>query len=143
MRPVGVACLSHGSATNGGGLGCVLCHARGCETALWKYDGGSMLLKVSTLRRHARTRQHQSAEAFVQGEAEATEVYKPPTPDEFNETLDNVRAGNMSMMHSNRRKTRCMEWRRAEAIRTLHRDFIASASTLSLSADGRQCRLLM
>ncbi len=127
----------------GGGLGCILCHAHGCETALGKYEGGAMMLKASSLKRHAGTFQHQSAEAFMEGEAAATEVHAPPKPDEFNETLHNVRAGKMSMMQSNPRKTRCMEWCLAEAIRTRHRAFIASASTLSMSEDQRQGRLLM
>ena len=143
MRPAGVACLSHGSATKVVDWDASCAMHVAVRRRLGNMLAAPMMLKVSTLRRHAGTFQHQSVEAFVQGEAVATEVYAPPKPDEFKETLDNVRAGKMSMMQSNRRKTRCMEWCLAEAIRTLHRASIASASTLSMSADGRQCRLLM
>ena len=43
---------------------------------------------------------------------------------------------------TNRRKIRCMEWCLAEAIRVQHRDFVSTASTMSMRSDARQGRLL-
>ena len=130
------------------GCGCVACHEKyhgtAAATALADYRGQT--LKWSNILRHKTTYLHRQAEAALARQT-TPKAYAAPTPAEFKETWQNVRAGNAAAKllegkRVNERKRRAMEWCLAEAVRDLHREFLADASTMSLSWDGRHGRLV-
>ena len=130
------------------GCGCVACHEKyhgtAASTALADYRGQT--LKWSNILRHKTTYLHRQAEATLARQT-TPKAYAAPTPAEFKQTWQDVRAGNAAAKllegkRVNERKRRAMEWCLAEAVRDLHREFLADASTMSLSWDGRHGRLV-
>lgn len=130
------------------GCGCVACHEKyhgtAAATALADYRGQT--LKWSNILRHKTTYLHRQAEAALARQT-TPKAYAAPTPAEFKQTWQDVRAGNAAAKllegkRVNERKRRAMEWCLAEAVRDLHREFLADASTMSLSWDGRHGRLV-
>ena len=130
------------------GCGCVACHEKyhgtAAATALANYRGQT--LKWTNILRHKTTYMHKQAEATLARET-MPKAYAAPTPAEFKQTWQDVRTGNgaprlLDGKWRNHRKQRAMEWCLAEALRDLHREFLADASTMSLSWDGRHGRLV-
>jgi len=130
------------------GCGCVACHEKyhgtAAATALANYRGQT--LKWSNILKHKTTYMHKQAEATLARET-MPKAYAAPTPAEFKQTWQDVRTGNgaprlLDGKWRNHRKQRAMEWCLAEALRDLHREFLADASTMSLSWDGRHGRLV-
>ena len=130
------------------GCGCVACHEKyhgtAAATALANYRGQT--LKWTNILRHKTTYMHEQAEATLARET-MPKAYAAPTPAEFKQTWQDVRTGNgaprlLDGKWRNHRKQRAMEWCLAEALRDLHREFLADASTMSLSWDGRHGRLV-
>lgn len=129
------------------GLGCTLCNVHGFQSTLARCIGGLSCLKVSTLARHNQCHQHRQALALLLDQASST-VWRAPTADQFQKVWDDLRAGSSAATwdggkRKQTRTERCKEWALAEAIRQLHRNFLAGAETISISGDSREGRLLV
>ena len=86
---------------------------------------------------------HLQAEQEVQQETAVSSVHTFPSPAEFKAVWADVRSGRCWKDGEKRAKSCRMEWCLAEAIREKHRRFLATAATVSMSADSRHGRLLM
>ena len=130
-----------------GGIGCIVCAKVRFFDTYASCKGDLHALKVGNLKRHAASKQHLQSIALLSQEA-FSKVYEIPTHDEFKRIWENTRSGKISTSLpgeklQNHRKTRCMEYCLAEALRATNREFIRDAATVSVNSDGRQGRLLL
>ncbi len=113
------------------GIGCVVCAKVGyCDTYA-NFKGGTHALRVGNLKRHANSKPHAHSIRLLNQEA-TSKVYEVPTHDEFKRVWENTRSGKMSIALpgerlKNHKKTRCMEWCLAEAVRATNREFVRDA----------------